>query len=1072
MSRFYNKPENALKRAEDLIAVSQPASALSLLHDIVMSKRSRSTPLTVLEPIMLKFVELCVTLRKGKTAKEGLHQYKNISQNITVSSIESVIKRFIEVAENQVATAQTKAEAVSADSVEDLEASETPESIILSTVSAEVDKDRTDREVVTPWLKFLWEAYRTALDILRNNARLEILYQSVANQAFQFCLKYARKTEFRRLCELLRQHLATAAKYAHQAHGINLSDPDTLQRHLDTRFVQLNAATELQLWQEAFRSIEDIHNLLSLSKKPPKPFMMANYYEKLAKIFLVGENYLFHAAAWNKLYATVRLNKNLGEDEHNRMASMVLMSALAIPIITTSKTRLDADDSKPKNARLAHLLRVNNAPTRETLLKDALSKVVYSRVRPDLKELHQILEVQFHPLSISKKIAHLLPKLSADKDMTTYIEPLHQVILTRLLQQLSQVYTTVKIDQVVKLAAFPEPYTHSAYYIEKFIMNGCKKGELSIRVNHQSQTLTFETDVFAASKNTVSDGPQLQTLPSELMRTQLTRLAQRLHTAVALIGQTSEVLPIEQRIIQVKQEAKAKAFAQAVERLEDERKENAQRRLLIEKKKELREFAQAKKDKAEAETRRIKLEADAEAEKIRVEEDAKKREADRVTQQRAEILRLEAVKLAAKMAEDLKEKNVKVGDLEGMDTTKLMQMQVEQLEKEKRDLQTKLKTISKKLDHTERAFRKEEIPLLGKDYDEQKATDLAAHEALKKAKRAAAKLQHQEALQMKGRMMRMLDDYAALKRDMSAQRDQEHAAIRVEAEKRIAKAKQQRIQEVRQRRADEVVRRREEEEQRIRDEEEELRRYDEEQRAAEEAGERADALRAEEEERQAKNDEIARKVREKEAAIEAKLAAEKASSVPASATASRPSVPGTDAWRRDAPPREDRPTPVAASGAPGKYVPPVRRTDSAGSGTAPPVRRTDSGEPASGGWRSRESVARESNSSTPADSRFGSRTSVRSEDAASAAAPSPRESWGSRPSVGPRDSTASSERPASTWKPAAPGGGGWRERQAAQEKIGGGDATPPPAAAPGANAAPRPAAGAAPQGKWRPANRG
>lgn len=131
-------------------------------------------------------------------------------------------------------------------------------------------------------------------------------------------MKYLRKTEFRRLCDLLRQHLATSAKYALQLHSVNLNDPDTLQRHLDTRFVQLNAAAELELWQEAFRSVEDIHNLLAITKKPPKAFMMANYYEKIQRIFMVGENYLFHAAAWNKYYATVRQNKNLTEEEHQR----------------------------------------------------------------------------------------------------------------------------------------------------------------------------------------------------------------------------------------------------------------------------------------------------------------------------------------------------------------------------------------------------------------------------------------------------------------------------------------------------------------------------------------------------------------------------------------------------------------------------------------------------------------------------------------------------------------------------------------------------------------------------------
>jgi len=37
---------------------------------------------------MLLFVELCVDLRKGKAAKDGLYQFKNIAQNTNVSSIE------------------------------------------------------------------------------------------------------------------------------------------------------------------------------------------------------------------------------------------------------------------------------------------------------------------------------------------------------------------------------------------------------------------------------------------------------------------------------------------------------------------------------------------------------------------------------------------------------------------------------------------------------------------------------------------------------------------------------------------------------------------------------------------------------------------------------------------------------------------------------------------------------------------------------------------------------------------------------------------------------------------------
>lgn len=70
-----------------------------------------------------------------------------------------------------------------------------------------------------------------------------------AHKAFQFCKQYKRTTEFRRLCEIIRNHLANLNKYRDQRDRPDLTAPESLQLYLDTRVEQLKIATELSLWQ-------------------------------------------------------------------------------------------------------------------------------------------------------------------------------------------------------------------------------------------------------------------------------------------------------------------------------------------------------------------------------------------------------------------------------------------------------------------------------------------------------------------------------------------------------------------------------------------------------------------------------------------------------------------------------------------------------------------------------------------------------------------------------------------------------------------------------------------------------
>lgn len=116
-------------------------------------------------------------------------------------------------------------------------------------------------------MKYLWECYRTILDVLRNNAKLEQLYHATARAAFDFCKRFQRNMEFRRLCEILRSHLFSVTRFQNQTNAVDLNSAETQTLYLETRFQQLRMAADLELWQEAYRTIEDIHEVSGKRKK-------------------------------------------------------------------------------------------------------------------------------------------------------------------------------------------------------------------------------------------------------------------------------------------------------------------------------------------------------------------------------------------------------------------------------------------------------------------------------------------------------------------------------------------------------------------------------------------------------------------------------------------------------------------------------------------------------------------------------------------------------------------------------------------------------------------------------------
>ncbi|KAL4641231.1 eukaryotic translation initiation factor 3 subunit A isoform X2 [Arapaima gigas] len=873
MPAYFQRPENALKRANEFLEVGKKQPALDVLYDVIKSKKHRTWQ-KIHEPIMLKYLELCVDLRKSHLAKEGLYQYKNICQQVNIKSLEDVVRAYLKLAEEKTETAKEESQQMVLD-IEDLDNIQTPESVLLSAVSGEDTQDRTDRLLLTPWVKFLWESYRQCLDLLRNNSKVERLYHDIAQQAFKFCLLYTRKAEFRKLCDNLRMHLGQIQRHHNQSTAINLNNPESQSMHLETRLVQLDSAISMELWQEAFKAVEDIHGLFALSKKPPKPQLMANYYNKVSTVFWKSGNALFHACTLHRLYHLSReMRKNLTQEEMQRMSTRVLLATLSIPITperTDIARLLDMDGIiVEKHRRLATLLGLQAPPTRQSLINDMVRFNLLQYVVPEVKELYNWLEVDFHPLKLCGRVTKVLnwvrDQAEKEMDLQQYVPHLQNNTILRLLQQVAQIYQSIEFSRLASLVPFVD-----AFQLERSIVDAARHCDLQVRIDHTSRTLSFGSDLNYSTKEDSPVGPFLQNMPSEQIRNQLTAMSSSLAKAIQIIKPAS--------ILQERDEQRQQAIAAYLKNARKEHQRILARRQTIEERKERLESLNIQREKEELEQREAEMQKVRKAEEERLRQEAKEREKERIMQEHEQIKkktvreRLEQIKKTELGAKAFKD--IDIEDLEELDPDFIMAKQVEQLEKEKKELQERLKNQEKKIDYFERAKRLEEIPLIKKAYEEQRVKDMELWELQEEERISNMKVEREKALEHKQRMSRMMEDKEKFVSKITAARSFIYEEKLKQFQERLAEERKKRLEERKKQRKEDrrnaYYRQKEEEAQRILEEQmkkerEERERLEQQQREEEEREyqERLRKLEEQERKQRARQQEIEERERRRE----------------------------------------------------------------------------------------------------------------------------------------------------------------------------------------------------------------
>lgn len=623
------------------------------------------------------------------------------------------------------------------------------------------------------------------------------------------------------------------------------------------------------------------------------------------------------------------------------MASTVVVAALCIPMETGEVSEelggAELDSShREKVTRLASLLGPGTAPSRENLLSELNIRGITTSVVAELEDIYNLAEKRFQPLTYVENLKAKLDFIAAQPGLKHYVAPLQQNIFIRLLQQIARAYGTIKIEHVAQLAYFMD-----ARVVERRVVEAVRAGYVRAKIDHQNKTLNFTSD---------PAGP-------DALRGQLRSLSRSLAHVANLIHPTREA---------ERAEKKKELFAATLKSIGEEHTRILERRRIIERRKEIREqmanlraaAAAAVARKAEEERRAVEAAARAEVLKKKAEEERKKKEEE---MERNRIKReLESLSKIAKDSVTITEELLQKVDQEEVDAKQVLERKKEELKRAKKDAETKLLNLAKKLDHSVRAMREEERPLLEQFYNALQQEEKTAYEVQVASYRESQEKVHAKEVEEKRRLIRMNPDRASFEERILKRRTEEFNRLKAAQDERLVGIRAQLEKEREQRRKEmEERKRKAEEKERLRREEEEKRRKIEEEnrRRAEEAAEEERKLeeeRREREEERSRREEAHRREEDERRVEDDRRRDEEKRRDDEGGGWRRPGAGAP--VRRD----DDRRPPVRRDdeyrrgGEPGAYVPPgqrgVGRRDD--DDRRPPVRRDE--EERGGGWGRRD----------------------------------------------------------------------------------------------------------------------
>ena len=413
--------------------------AILLVQEFIKGTKKRTWSKSMNE-LMKKSIEIIIAQGQIKPFKEVITFCRSLTQTNYILQFEQILKTANEFLSDKYEVSNEKFK-----KFQDKQNLVLDEDIDINEENITNAKDIIDEQQFINDQKFIWEAYKTLLDITKMHSKLFQLYIQIS-----------------KILRLL------------------------IQSSLN----QISTANKLEEWEESFKTsekiigfIEDYEKIEVIREKPGNkqkekkflkipPFFEIELYNHIQKLLWVSNYPLYHTYAMTSIQRTIENNKNklenLNEKEKQafnnfnlgKLKERIILAFLSTPIKNayTNFTKIgeelyeDSNDTEIKTCqKMMKILKINHIPSRKYLSGYLLNNNIVFNADKDVKELFDVFENEKNPIILAKKGVKYIKNILNNEEYKPYIKNIQENLIIKVLMLMPSIYKNISLTRVINL---------------------------------------------------------------------------------------------------------------------------------------------------------------------------------------------------------------------------------------------------------------------------------------------------------------------------------------------------------------------------------------------------------------------------------------------------------------------------------------------------------------------------------------------------------------------------------------------------------------------------------------------